>query len=220
MPTFEQLFEQHAAASFDKQMRLSKLVAGLPWQFNKATGHLSFGKKFSFPVQILGTEATSSQSWLWGWANEASAFPKKLLQTSERLRAFGEKSGIREFADSELDLASTNAAYLAMTAAGLAKADCFYRGPYNGGALFVLLDAPQARQLDDSSPQHIISNFTQMIQQVETNHARALQYYLHHKGYKANLNGADITGISPDGRQLEASFDSRGRLVKFQTVMS
>ena len=144
MITLERMFEVHAAYSLDKQMALAELLNGSgAWRFDMDSGTLAFGTRHTFAVQVLGTESHSDKSWLWGWANLQSGIPKRLLQAAEQLRAFGVEHGVPELTEAESPLARLNGDYFAMIASGACKADGFYRGPYAGGALYLLLTLPE-----------------------------------------------------------------------------
>ena len=140
----------HAALSSEKQRALAAALGDGPWRFSIGAGTISLdGGRFVFPIQLLGTQAEESNTWLWAWANEASNFPPDLLTSANRLRQIGLEEGVMELAEPQLDLGSPDdrpwfdGYYLAMAASGLCQADCYYRAPYEGGALFVLLQAPR-----------------------------------------------------------------------------
>ncbi len=38
-----------------------------------------------YPLQFIGSEATSSNTWLWGWEN-INGFPEKIIQAAMRTR--------------------------------------------------------------------------------------------------------------------------------------
>src|SRR5579862_258952 len=84
--TLEELFAEHAGASFEKQFRLSAVVGELPWQYSTESGILSFGNELRFPAQILGTHAEGDNSWLWAWANQQSNLPKHITSASAQVR--------------------------------------------------------------------------------------------------------------------------------------
>jgi hypothetical protein len=63
-----------------------------------------------------------------------------MLKASEAMRAFGQKHGIREFTQASFPLSDqVNGHVLSMIASGLSNGDAYYRGPYDGGALFMLI---------------------------------------------------------------------------------
>jgi len=96
MSKLSDLFDRHAAASWDKQQALAALVGKHSWQLDSENGVITFNERLKFPVQILGTESDVSNSWLWAWANKVSPLPATLLASANELRALGEREGIAE----------------------------------------------------------------------------------------------------------------------------
>ncbi len=215
--TFQALFEEHAATSLDKQFALSQVIGDADWQLDLDAGTISFGPGLTFPVQVLGTESEYSHTWLWGWANTQSNLPAHLLQAAYQLRELGTRERVPELTDAEMDLAQVTGHEIAMVASGICRADCYYRGPYAGGAVFVLIDAPIVRQHSDTSPLHLISVFNQLISTFAMDHRRALVAYLIYKGYTPTATTTGLDAIAPDGAVLHARFDSLGRLPELTT---
>ena len=88
---------QNYIASWDKQITFSHWLDehGNPdWNFDMDSGKLAFGDVITLDIQLMGTESTSSQSWLWSWANTMSKIPSKLIQTSNTLRDYGKKTDL------------------------------------------------------------------------------------------------------------------------------
>ena len=219
MTTFQTLFEEHAAASLDKQWALSEVIGDAGWQLDLDTGTISFGPTLTFPIQILGTESEYSNTWLWSWANTESNLPPRLIQASLQLRELGTAERIAEFADAQLDLEQIGGHQIALAAAGICQSDCYYRGPYEGGAVYVLIDAPIVGQQRKDSPVRVINVFNQLISTFALDHRRALTAFLRQKGYTLTETKTDIEATAPDRSSLRATFDQRGRLVEMNTTM-
>jgi hypothetical protein len=136
---FHELFSRYIAVSFGKQLHLAELVGSSNWHFDLSSGLLSFGNEYRWQVQVLGSEAEESQTWLWAWANEASGIPTALLGSALTLRMLGESHGIAELVEPEVPFGEVNGHLLAMIGSGVCRADAYYRCPYQGGAAFVLI---------------------------------------------------------------------------------
>jgi|SoiMethySBSTD1v2_1073268.scaffolds.fasta_scaffold04516_4 uncharacterized protein DUF6882 len=216
MSKLSDLFDRHAAASWDKQQALAALVGKHSWQLDSENGVITFNERLKFPVQILGTESDVSNSWLWAWANKVSPLPATLLASANELRALGEREGIAELTQAQISRDKVNGHYLSLLASGVCKADCYYRGPYDNGAVLVLITAPQVRQSMDNSPAHLASMFSQVISNFELDHRSALRSYLQFKGYAVNETPTGIAGKSSGGRALKATFDGAGRLAELE----
>lgn len=220
MTTFQTLFEEHAAASLDKQFALSEVIGDAGWQLDLDTGTISFGPTLTFPIQILGTVSEYSNTWLWSWANTESNIPPSLIQAALQLRELGTVERMPEFSDDQLDLEQISGHEIALAAAGICQSDCYYRGPYKGGAVYVLIDAPVVRQQRDASPLRVIKVFNQLISTFVLDHRRALTAYLQQKGYTLTETRTSLEATAPDRSGLRATFDTHGRLVEINTSVS
>ncbi len=93
--TFDELLEQNAGASFEKQMIFSDVIGENSWSLDMGKGSISFGE-LEFPIQIIGSLAFNNNSWMWGWANTQSGMPENLLIQSNELKKIGEQKNIEE----------------------------------------------------------------------------------------------------------------------------
>lgn len=207
-----ELFDRHAAASRDKQQALSALIGEHSWELDTRNGIITFNERLGFPAQVLGTESEVSNSWLWAWANEASPLPEKLLASAKEMHAIGEQEGIAELTQPQISRDNVDGHYLSLLASGLCKADCYYRGPYENGAAFLLISAPAVRQKMDDSPAHLASMFSRVISTFEMDHRNALRAYLEFKRYAVKETPAGLIGRSSRGGELKATFDRAGRV--------
>ena len=129
----------HCIVSYDKQDRLADLIGQDAWQFEVGSGLLSFGNQYHWQTQLLGTESEASRTWLWAWANVESNIPDHLLAVSLALKAHGEQYGIPELTEPQVSLDQIDGHTLALFASGICEANAYYRCPYEGGALFVMI---------------------------------------------------------------------------------
>jgi hypothetical protein len=67
------LFHRHAVTAYDRRLRFAEFVANKApdekWAYDVSTALLSFGPKLKFEAPVLGSHASSNNSWLWAWAN-------------------------------------------------------------------------------------------------------------------------------------------------------
>ena len=217
MTTYNLLSMRRIIASFDKQLHLSELVEGLHWHFDLPTGLLSFGDRFAWHAQLLGTEAEETQTWLWAWANEASNIPPSLLQAAVKMKALGEEQQIPELATPMFPLDGIDGHFLAMIASGVCKADAYYRCPYDGGAAFVLIKDENFQKNNEQPLQRIASVFPQAIASIEiSNHRDALAGYLEHYGLSGEVEGDSLVVKENGEAVLTATFDGQNRLAKLE----
>ncbi|MBL8799294.1 MAG: hypothetical protein JNM56_35740 [Planctomycetia bacterium] len=214
------LFCRHAAAAFDKQLRLNDLVGEEDWYFNMASGLLSFGQHLHFHAQVLGTESEETNSWLWAWANEGSNIPPSLLQAVLQLKALGEEQQIAELTTPMLPLSEIDGHTLAMIASGVCQANAYYRCPYEGGAAFVLIQ-------DDSFPKptepplaRIASVFPRAICSIEIpDHRLALLGHLDHYGLAYEQEAGKVLVKENGELLLTATFDELNRLTNLEVMI-
>jgi hypothetical protein len=219
---FDQLFLEHVAASYDKQMALGELVGKNNWQFDMASGTLAFGTKFTFKIQMIGTESTHSNTWLWAWANEASAIPRSMLRAAEELRAFGEKNGLSELTQPGFPLSQRiNGHVFSMIASGVCHGDAYYRGPYEGGALFMLIRDERYPHIAHNPQTRISTLFPQLIASLPIpNHRLALRHYLESYLAKIDEQGDTITANFGKNKILKARFLPDNRLAEISGQLS
>lgn len=217
---FVEMFHDHAAASLDKQLALGDMLGEHEWTFDMDAGRITFTggrllskKRHTFAVQVLGTESEGTNTWLWAWANERTP-PAPLLHAANRMKAIGAKEGVPELADPHLDLGTLTGHHFAMVASGLLAANCYYRGSYEGGAVFLLIRDPSFPRPSSEPLARIASIFPQLISSMDIDdHKRSFLSYL--KFYKLHVadEGAVVVGRAAAGR-LSATFDEAHRLTE------
>ena len=215
---FQRFFFLNAAPSFDKQLHLSELVGEEDWHFDMTSRSLlSFGDRYAWRVQLLGTESEETQTWLWAWANEVSKIPPPLLQAALQLKAFGEEQQIPELATPMFPLEGIDGHFLAMIASGVCHANGYYRCPYDGGAAFLLIQDENFPKNTETPLQRIASVFPQAIASIDIpNHRDALAGYLEHYGLVGEAED-DMLVVREDGEAvLTAVFDVIERLAKLE----
>ncbi len=219
--TLTDLITEHGAASWDKQMCLMDVIGEKAWSLDVKRGLLTFGGRMTFPVQLLGSEAEAAGTWLWAWANEASNFPPELTEASRQMRELGRQYEIAALSDPEVSLDNVSGHLLGMIASGVCGADAYYRGPYNGGAAFMLLTAPEVKGRADSSVTAFIRIFTEFISAFDCSHRPALEAYARYKAYSyAPQADGTLLCMSPSGASVTAAFDDLGRLSKFSATLT
>src|SRR5262249_32991993 len=173
METFGSLLARHAGLSFEKQCALADFLGSHNWSLDTERALISFGPGKGFPIQILGTESESSYTWLWAWANEASGLSEDVVRDSIRLQRLGEETGIQELAQPEVGLGPVSGHHLALIASGVCDAAGYYRGAYDGGAVYVLLYDPKKVIVRDESIVRMTRVFLDLICQIELEHRPA-----------------------------------------------
>ncbi|MDR3296512.1 MAG: hypothetical protein LBT26_11920 [Clostridiales Family XIII bacterium] len=64
------------------------VVKGRDWNADLSAGIITFGSDV-FPIQFIGSESTSSGTWLWSWEN-VNGFNDNILSLANSTKAIGE----------------------------------------------------------------------------------------------------------------------------------
>ena len=218
--TLDELLTEHGAASWDKQMCLMELIGENGWNLSTSRGEITFGTQ-TFPIQMLGSEDEDAGTWLWAWANEASRLPPEIVTASRQVQEFGRQNSVPEFVAPESSLDAVNGHLLSMIASGLCEADAYYRGPYDGGAVFLLLSAPEVKNYADSSTTAFVRNFLDFISAYSCKPRPALTAYARYKNYACtDQPDGSLVCVAPSGDPVTAIFDSLGRVAQLQAKVS
>jgi len=210
-PALQELFYTHAVLSFEKQLRLEELAGECDWSVDLDTGRLAFDDRYDFPAQLLGTESVESETWLWAWGNP-SVTSSQVVTAARRLKVYGERHGVPEFARAQIPLEEVNGHTLGLVVAGLQGADAYYLGHYEGGAALLLIEGAELRGAEACSAPGIAQLFTRFASAFPCRHRDALLGYLRGKGCSLEETENGIRARTPAGESLEARFDALGRL--------
>jgi hypothetical protein len=209
--SFDDLFAQHVGTAMARQVALADLIGERNWSVDLSAGSATFGDDLRFPIQLLGTESHVDGTWLWAWANTESGLPPALLHLCGWLRDYGAQSGTAELTDPSFPLERADGAKLALVASGLTGRP-YYRGPYEGGALFFHLegvpDGPVA-------PERVITVLSQVIQAWPLPHRQVALAFLTQQGWAVEDRGERLSARHPDGSTIEITFDELGRIAQF-----
>ncbi|MDL5367423.1 hypothetical protein QSH18_17575 [Xanthomonas sp. NCPPB 2654] len=212
-PSFQALLARHIGTAFARQMALADVLGERGWRLDLAEGIAHFDDDLHFPVQLLGSAAEDSASWLWAWANTASNLPENLLVAANALREIGEREGPAELATASLPL-DDDGHTLALLAAAL-SVQCYYRGPYRGGALFFLLDDVPASVFAPCDDARVLSLLGQLVAQFPLDHRAMTEGFLDDQEYALQRESGQ-TVATRGGSRITLAFDALGRLAQVQ----
>lgn len=211
----QELLERYAALAHDKQNDVYEVIGDNSWNVDMTAGTISFGPGLVFPMQVLGSFAHDSQTWLWAWANEQSNLPEPLLSQANQLRAYGEQHSIDLLAVSEFDANPNDLHTIGSIASGMFGASGYYLANYGQGTLVVTFQSTQVDQVAKNDFARIATVFPQVISAFEVRHRPAFIHYLTAKGY-AVAETADTVTATVDSGTLTATFDDLDRLTNLQ----
>lgn len=222
---FSELVERHIGMSLQKQLALGDFLGKHSWRLDLGKGTVDFGKgpglfgkRRVYPIQVLGSEAEDSGTWLWAWANAESQIPPGLMRAVDRIKAFGEDESIAPLTIAELSSSEYDGHLLASVAAGIADADCYYRGPYPGGAVFFLIFETPLRSAPPPPAVRVVNVLTQAISTFAVSDHRAMaRAYLEAEGFRLETDGPGWIATDGSGRSLSIAFDEQGRIGRVTT---
>lgn len=219
--TFDNLFTQHVMSSLDKQLRLADLLDNKgTWSTDLRKGTISFKDVGTYKMQVLGTESEGDDSWLWGWANEASNIPTALLNVADNLRDYGNKHSIEELTQAEQSLDDIDGHQFGLIASGFAQAQAYHRCPYNGGALFALIMDPTLKLTVEND---LVRATTVINQAVSTydmhNQNIAIDAYLTYLGLDVYSSNDTKYAQRDDETVMTITFDKNNRMTKLESTI-
>lgn len=206
--TFADLFARHVGAATARQLALGDVLGKRSWAVDISKGTATFDE-LSFPIQLLGTEANGDKSWLWAWANEASSLPESLLKSANKLRAMGRDQGPEFLVTRGFSLDDMSGHQVAIVCTGLLGTGPYYRGPYDGGALYFTVENVA---LSDVDGPRISTVLTQVISSFSVDHRLATRNFLLDLGYTLDETSNQTRGLKTHGATVSVDFDAAGRI--------
>lgn len=204
--------ERYALISMEKQERFSKLIGEHFWELDLDTGKARFNE-LEFPFQVLGTESENTLTFLWAWADEQTEIPPGLIRSAIELREWGREKGLPEFYTPEIDLNRADGNMIAMVSSIAARASCYYRGGYDGGAAYFLVFGDAIDAQPGLGFVSFIRRFTDIIAIYELNHRRLFLSYFREKRLPVVEQGALIGAELTTGEAVAAEFDEQDRII-------
>jgi hypothetical protein len=210
MPTLREHFERCALLALEKQDKLSRLIGDHVWELDLVAGSIRFDDR-TFPFQVLGTESENTLTFLWAWANEQTEIPENLLASSLKLREWGRQEGVAEFTLPSVDVDRADGHMLAMISSVVVNVSCYYRAPYEGGAVYLLITAPEVDAQPPFGVAGFIAGFTSLAASYDLNHRSAFTSYLKAKNLPIVDKGPLVAAQLEAGEPITAEFDAAGR---------
>lgn len=192
-----------------------QVVKGQNWNVDFSEGVISFGSQ-KYPLQFIGSEAISSNTWLWGWEN-INGFPEKILQTALRTKELGERFKLEALTTAEFVLDDTfNGHNLSIVTCGLAEKYCYYRGPHGGGAIFVAFSGVPDSVFAPVDVQKFVSITTQCIQQFHIDHKIFVEEFLSWNQTEYEWNHQTLTAHFQQDLKIE--FEQAGEFMRICSI--
>lgn len=215
MSNFATLFSRCVGPALARQLALADLLGDRGWNVNISEQKVQFGDDLEFPIQLLGTEAEEAGTWLWAWANAQSNLPPTLVQVANQLRDYGQKHGIVELTVRSFGLDVADGHSLSLVASGLHGKSCYYRGPYDGGALFFLVLDPPAEILAPVPTERALTVLSEVISIFSVDHVAMAESFLKSQGFTQEKSPGRLTATRGDD-VITLTFDDQQRLANME----
>jgi len=204
MTTWNEIFSANLGKIMAIQIACAEhVVKNRDWNVDFDRGIISFGND-EYPLQFLGSEATSSNTWLWAWEN-INEFDDKIISLAREIKAKGEKLNLEALTTAEIDISDElNGHTLSIVACGLAdKNYCYYRGPHSGGAILVAIDGVDEKVFSSVSAKDFVDITIKCIQQFSLTHKIFVESFLEWNKTKYKLQGDTIIAdFEKDGKLM------------------
>ena len=183
------------------------VVKNRNWNVDFDRGIISFGED-EYPLQFLGSEANSSNTWLWAWKN-INGFDENIISLAREIKAKGEKLNLEALTTAEIEITDElNGHILSIVACGLAnKKYCYYRGPHSGGAIFVAFDGVDERVFAPINAKDFADIVVNSIQQFPLNHKLFVESFLEWNKTKYKWQGNLIIADFKKDGELKIEFE-------------
>lgn len=215
---FRKLLTEHAGVAFERQVHALERLGDHDFSWDLGAGTIVLAGA-TYTMQALGVVNDDLQTWTWAWATaqQREPLPEHILADARRVQSYGAERAIPELARPVSKLADATPDELAMVASGLRNAYLYYRLPYPGGALYVLVTDPAFGRTPLPPVGRIALMFPRLLESVAVPPRRALAAYIKACGLELSEGAAVVVGKAKEGERVVASFDESGRLVDIRT---
>lgn len=208
MITWNDIFSANLGKMMVIQIACAEFVVkNRNWNVDFNKGIIAFGDD-EYPLQFLGSEANSSNTWLWSWKN-INGFDDKIISLARSIKEKGEKINLEPLTTAEIDISDElNGHTLSIVACGLAdKNYCYYRGSHSGGAIFVAFNGVDEKVFSSVNTRKFIDITMRSIQQFSLNHKLFIESFLDWNKNKYKWQGNIIIADFGKDGELKIEFE-------------
>ena len=219
MATWNEIFSANLGKIMAIQIACAEyVVKNRDWNIDFDRGIISFGND-EYPLQFLGSEATSSNTWLWAWEN-INEFDDKIISLAREIKAKGEKLNLEALTTAEIDISDElNGHTLSIVACGLAdKNYCYYYGPHSGGAILVAFDGVDEKVFTPVDAKDFADIVVRCIQQFPLNHKLFVESFLEWNKTKYKWKENTFIADFENSEKLEIDFEEKSELARIINI--
>ena len=194
------------------------VVKNRDWNVDFDRGIISFGED-EYPLQFLGSESNSSNTWLWAWEN-INGFDENIISLAREIKAKGEKLNLEALTTAEIDISDElNGHTLSIVACGLAdKNYCYYYGPHSGGAILVAFDGVDEKVFTPVDAKDFADIVVRCIQQFPLNHKLFVESFLSWNKNKYEWKKNTLIADFGNSQKLEIDFEEKSELARIINI--
>ena len=219
MNTWNEIFSANLGKIMAIQTACAKyVVKNRNWNVDFDRGIISFGED-EYPLQFLGSEANSSNTWLWAWEN-INGFDDKIISLAREIKAKGEKLNLEALTTAEIDISDElNGHTLSIVACGLTNKNyCYYYGPHSGGAILVAFDGVDEKVFTSVDAKDFADIVVRCIQQFPLNHKLFVESFLEWNKTKYKWKENTLIADFENSQKLEIDFEEKSELARIINI--
>ena len=219
MTTWNDIFSANLGKMMAIQIACAELVVkNRDWNVDFDKGIIAFGND-EYPLQFLGSEANSSNTWLWAWEN-INGFDDKIISLAREIKAKGEKLNLEALTTAEIDISDElNGHTLSIVACGLTdKNYCYYYGPHSGGAILVAFDGVDEKVFTPVDAKDFADIVVRCIQQFPLNHKLFVESFLEWNKTKYKWKENTLIANFENSQKLEIDFEEKSELARIINI--
>lgn len=219
MNTWNEIFSANLGKIMAIQIACAEyVVKNRDWNVDFDKGIIAFGND-EYPLQFLGSEANSSNTWLWAWEN-INGFDDKIISLAREIKAKGEKLNLEALTTAEIDISDElNGHTLSIVACGLAdKNYCYYYGAHSGGAILVAFDGVDEKVFTPVDAKDFADIVVRCIQQFPLNHKLFVESFLEWNKTKYKWKENTLIADFENSQKLEIDFEEKSELARIINI--
>lgn len=211
------------SACLGRQMAIQEafsrhVVKGQNWNVDFGTGTISFGNS-PYPVQFIGSESSLSNTWKWGWDN-INGFDNRLLELAHEAKEKGGQWELEPLSIANFQLDQVfNGHNLSVVACAISeKPYCYYRGPHDGGAVFMGISGVPEAVFAPVKLHEFITISMQCIQTFHVDHKIFIESFLNWN--KIDYSWENETIVAEFSQRLKIKFEKAEEFLRIASMKS
>ncbi len=198
------------------QNRLGELIGDSGWNVDLKGGTIKFRERI-FKSGVLGTESSSSGTWLWAWENTEGGLPEIAAAPSRRAKKL--LPDCPEFVNGKFMLDELHTGHnLSMISCAVSEKDiCYYRCPHSEGAAFVTVEGLPESVFAPLDAHGFLRQMMEIISVFYCDHRLLAAGFLYMNGTEFTAEGASLTADF-GGRAIRFDFEPAEGLCRLANV--